>query len=76
MMEKYAWLAILTLAQIIQFLLMRPKDKGKGRQYNPHPPGQAETCIDHTERLARIEEQIDGQGKRLERIENKMNGKA
>jgi len=66
--ENYAWLAILTLAQVIQFLIT------KRNKYNPHPPGEAKTCGKHGERLARLEEGIENVEKRLDRIEGKLNG--
>ena len=85
-MEQYAWLAVLTLAQVIQFLVVNKRDRGY--KYNPHPPGEASQCktnkrkldeIDskldlHGERLAAIETHDKDMDKRLDRIEGKLNG--
>ena len=85
-MEQYAWLAVLTLAQVIQFLVVSKRDKGY--KYNPHPPGEASQCktnkkkldeIDgkldqRGERLAAIETRVKDMDKRLDRIEGKLNG--
>jgi len=85
-MEQYAWLAVLTLAQVIQFLVVKSRDRGY--KYNPHPPGEANQCkankkklddIDgkldiRGERLAAIETRVKDMDKRLDRIEGKLNG--
>jgi len=56
-MEKYAWLAVLTLVQIVQFLII--KRNGRGYKYNPHQPGDAVTCRKHGEDIAGIKKDIE-----------------
>lgn len=70
---KILALVALGLMQIIQFLVM--KKNGKGVIYNPHPPGESKTCIEHTKQLAKVEEAVEGVERRLNRIENKLNGR-
>lgn len=43
-------------------------------KFNPHPPGASPTCQQHGERLAKVEEAVENIEKKIDRIENKLNG--
>ena len=76
--QIYAWMAVLTLAQIIQVLIKRRNGKNEKAQtayrFNPHPPGDAQTCKDHGEAIAEIRADIRNIKEDIRRIENKLNG--
>lgn len=81
---KYALPSIFLLVQALLILLNLQKTKKQNGQYryNPHPPGDAPTCVrhgdilqKHGEALARLEESTGGLKDRLDRIEGKLNGK-
>ena len=73
-MEKYLFPAFMLMAQAIVLLIGLVKTK-RGRSYNPHPPGQAATCIEHTAILSAIKSQVIDIRRRLDRIEKSENGK-
>ncbi len=59
-MEKYAWLAILTLAQIVQFLVV--KRNGRKTSNNPGSnsvPGKNQVCTDHSNQLAKLNTEVE-----------------
>jgi hypothetical protein len=91
MIEKYMFPAFMFMAQAIVLLvglLKAKKDRGQYR-YNPHAPGEAQACKDHKaalaklgekmelqgQAIARVEENQQGQEKRLDWIQGKLNGK-
>lgn len=72
MMEKYAWLIILTLVQIVQFLVI--KKNGKVYKFNPHPPGEARRCQENRDIIIQLKTDFENFEKRLDRLEGKLNG--
>jgi hypothetical protein len=72
--EAYAWMAVLTLAQIIQILVKRKNGKDKslslGLTDNPHP------CQSHGERIAKVEEAVCELKEDMKYIRDKLNGMA
>jgi len=69
-MEQYAWLVVLTLAQVIQFLVVNKRDRGY--KYNPHPPGEASQCKENKKKLDDIDDKLDLRGERLATIESRV----
>ena len=69
-MENYAWLAILTLAQIVQFLIV--KRNGKGYKYNPHPPGESRTCIDNAKAIVELQTEVKNIKSDIHEIKEKL----
>jgi len=74
-MEKYLFPAFMLMAQAIVLLIGLVKAKRAPRSYNPHPPGQAATCIEHTALLASIGTKFEDIERRLDRLERSENGK-
>lgn len=70
--QQYAWLAVLTLVQIVHILVNRKNGKIR---HNPYSPGESDTCSEHTTAIAKLEEAVDGIKQRLDRIERKLNGR-
>lgn len=67
LMETYAWLAVLTLANGFLIAMKIIERRNQKAHHNPDLP-----CSDHRERLGRIEERLDGIDARLSRIERKL----
>ena len=74
-MEKIIWLVVLTLSQAIYALIQWKRNGKKTIKYNPHPPGEAKKCEEHSVAIGKLETEIEGMGKRLDRIEVKLNGR-
>ena len=49
--------------------------KDKGYKYNPHPPGEAAKCEEHSVAIGKIETELGNIKERLDRIEGKLNGR-
>jgi len=67
------WMVILTLAEgiLIAFKII-DKRNGKKFRYNPHPPGEADTCRNHGEAIASIKTDITNIKDDIKRIERKL----
>ena len=77
--ELIKWLIIglVVLAQaILVALKIIEKRNGKNTivKYNPHPPGESQTCRDHGEAIASIKTDIVNIKDDIRRIERKING--
>ena len=62
-MDKLILDGLQTVIIILLGILIKVK-----KQWNPHPPGKADACIEHGERLVRLETKTD-------EIQKDINGK-
>ena len=73
---RYGLPALFLMAQAIVLLIGQLKAKKNRNQYryNPNPPDEAQACKDHKLALSKLGEKLEEQGKAVARVEQNQQG--
>ncbi len=74
-MTQIAWMAVLTLANVLIIALKIIERKNGKFKYNPHPPGEAKMCKDNRDIIIETRTKVENMEGDIKEIFKKLDKK-